>query len=60
MKKYKRILLIILALLVPTIVIDQIAVAAICKAPQVTPEETQEETTPPVHDQTVDEPTASQ
>ena len=56
MKQYKRILLITLALLLPTIVIDQVVVAAICKAPQVTPEETQEETTPPVQDLTVDEP----
>ncbi len=56
MKRNKYILLVILALILPTIVANEIVVAATCKAPQVTSETPQGETSPAKQNQTTDKP----
>ena len=56
MKLHKRIFLTVLALLLPIIADTRIAVIATCQAAQVTSKDSQEQTTPLVQSQTIDEP----
>ena len=56
MKQHKHILVVILALILPTLVGKGATVSATCQADQVTSKDSQDETTRPAQDQKTDEP----